>query len=294
MPRKIEKNKPFTPEEDLLAFTMTELNNYKRKREREKENSFYMQIMKHFTNKHGGFTFLTTQENILQAMNPATVGRLAYLATYLERDTQLLLYQDRPMLKCDLQEVLKLSRPTTNKFYSECISAEVLKDHGKEGLYLDSNLFFKGKTTNKECTKLFRVTVQQLYEKLPQSRHNLFGYIIQLVPLINFEWNVVCENPEETDRQLIQPLSFKGVCEKLGYDYENHDRLKKALTKPIFIWEHRKQPLCAFISVNTDVGRQNTMVVNPHILFAGSCINNVGVLDIAFTPHKATGKNKKG
>ena len=122
----------------------------------------------------------------------------------------------------------------------------------------------------------------------------MFGYIIQLVPLINFEWNVVCENPEETDRQLIQPLSFKGVCEKLGYDYENHDRLKKALTKPIFIWEHRKQALCAFITVNTDIGKQTTMVVNPHILFAGKHIDNVGVLDIAFTPHRATAQNKKG
>ena len=140
-------------------------------------------------------------------MNPATVGRLAYLSTYLGQDTQRLLYEDNPMLKHDLQEVLKLSRPTVNKFYKDCITAGVLEDKGNDGLYLIDTRFFKGKCEDKERTKLFRVTIQQLYKKLPQKNHELFGYVIQLVPWINFEWNIVCENPEETNKDRIEPCA---------------------------------------------------------------------------------------
>ena len=173
MPQHISKGKNFTPQEDSLVFTQSELDNYKAKKERKKEAALYRQLIRNFSNNHGGFTFLTTEENILQSMNPATVGRLAYLSTYLEQDTQLLLYEDRPMLKSDLQTILNVSRPTANKFYNECIAAGVLEDHGKDGLYLIGNLFFKGKTSNKERTKLFRVTIQQLYKRLPQKNHEL-------------------------------------------------------------------------------------------------------------------------
>ena len=276
MPQHISKGKNFTPQEDSLVFTQSELDNYKAKKERKKEAALYRQLIRNFSNNHGGFTFLTTEENILQSMNPATVGRLAYLSTYLEQDTQLLLYEDRPMLKSDLQTILNVSRPTANKFYNECIAAGVLEDHGKDGLYLISNLFFKGKTSNKERTKLFRVTTQQLYKRLPQKNHELFGYIIQLVPWINFEWNIVCENPEETNKNSIEPMSFRDICKKL----------KEALTKPVFVWEHCKQPLCGFFSMNDQDGRKSMMVINPHILFAGKHIENVGILDIAFIPRK--------
>lgn len=229
---------------------------------------------------------MTTKENILQSMNSATVGRLAYLSTYLDNESQLLLYEDRPMLKNDLSTVLNVSRPTAIKFYDDCISIGVLEDHGKDGLYLIGNLFFKGKSENKERTKLFRVTIQQLYKKLPQKNHEHFGYVIQLVPWINFEWNIVCENPEETNKGRIEPMSFRDICKKLGYDPKHPGRLKKALTSPIFVWEHYKQPLCGFFSMSAQDGKQSMMVVNPHILFAGKHIENVGILDVAFTPHK--------
>lgn len=286
MPQHIYKGKNFTPQEDSLIFTQRELDNYRAKKERKKEAALYRQLMRNFSNKHGGFTFLTSKENALQTMNPATVGRLAYLSTYLAHEDQLLLYEDKPMLKRNLPEVLAISKPTTNKFYNECIASGVLDDRGKDGLNLYGNLFFKGKTEDKERTKLFRVTIQQLYKRLPQKNHDLFCYVIQLVPWINFEWNIVCENPEETNKNSIEPMSFRDICKKLDYDPEHPGRLKKALTSPIFVWEHYKQPLCGFFSMNDQDGRHSMMVINPHILFAGKHIENVGILDITFMPHK--------
>lgn len=286
MPQRITKGRKFIPKEDSLVFTQTELNNCKAKREWKKKNTSQRQLIKNFTNKHGGFTFLSNTESILQKMNPATVGRLAYLSTYLDHESQVLVRDDELIFKSDLPSVLNVSRPTANKFFGECAEVGLLEDKGKDGLYLAGNLFFKGTPTNKERTKLFRVTIQQLYKKLPQKSHDLFGYIIQLVPWINFEWNIVCENPAEKDKDCIVPMSLNDVCKKLGYDPAHPGRLKDALIKPVFVWENYKQPLCGFFSMNAQDGRQSMMVVNPHILFAGSHIENVGILDIAFTPRR--------
>jgi len=237
---------------------------------------------------------LNAKENILQTMNPATVGRLAYLSTYRAYEDQLLVYDDEPMLKSDLSIVLKLSRPSTNKFYNDCISAGLLEDRGKDGLYLITDLFFKGYSKDRERTKLFRTTIQQIYKKLPVKNHEYLGYIAQLVPWVNFEWNIVCENPQETDKDKIISLSFRDICKKLGYDENNSDRLKKALTRPIFVWNHSKQALCGFMVANTEYGRQSSMVVNPHILFAGKNIQNVGLLEISFAANRARGTTKTG
>lgn len=292
MPKRIAKDKNFIPDEDSLVFTQTELDIYRARKEREKNVRVFNWTISNFSNKHGGFTFLTTKKNTLQKMNPATVGRLAYLSTYLDYENQQLIYEDRAMLKRDLPTVLNLSRPTANHFYRECVDAGVLEDRGDEGLFLNGSLFFKGTTKSKERTRLFRITVQQLYKKLPHQRHDLFGYVIQLIPFINFEWNIVCENPHETNEKLIQPLSFKQVCNQLGYDYDHLERLKKALMNPIFAWNHHKQALCGVLSVNSELGRENMLVVNPHILYAGNHVENVKLLEIAFTPKKVRSQKK--
>lgn len=151
---------------------------------------------------------------------------MLYLSTYLGQDTQFLLYEDKTILKSDLQAILNVSKPTANKFYKDCIDIGLLENHDKDGLYLIGNLFFKGKASNKERIKLFRLTIQQLYKKLSKKNHKYFGYIIQLVPWINYEWNIVCHNPQETNKNRIEPMTFRDVCKKLGYDPEHTGRLK--------------------------------------------------------------------
>ena len=54
-----------------------------------KKATEFNEKVKHNSKKHGGFTFLRI-ENALTEINPATVGRLAYLSTYMEYGNQLL------------------------------------------------------------------------------------------------------------------------------------------------------------------------------------------------------------
>ena len=223
--------------------------------------------VKYNSKKHGGFTFLRI-ENALNEINPATVGRLAYLSTYMEYGNQLLMRsKNRPMLKNDLPEVLLISRDTANKFYNESKNAGLIEDHGSEGLYMNE-VFFRDQTTDKNQIRLYRKTIQQLYKRtLPKYIKN-FGFIIQLVSYINREWNIICHNPLEKDSNMVQIMTMKELCEAIDYDYSHISRLNEALFGLAFDWNGRKQALCASIEFTTEGGKQNGLIVNPRLVFA--------------------------
>ena len=290
MPRRIKKGHPFCPQTDMIAYSKEEIDSYSQKKERKRQVALYDTEHKNRSNRFGGFTFLKNNFDKLKSLNPATAGRLAYLSTYLAFDSQRLLNDNEPMQKKHLPYILNISKPTADKFYNECVAADLLYDNGKSGLEI-TEAFYRGKCADKNRVKLYKRTIQQMYKKLPPQKHRYFGYVIQLVPLINFEWNVICHNPQETDRFHLQSLSFKEVCQELGYEYSYSKELRKALTSPIFEWQGYRQALCGFFDINTEYGTQKSMVVNPNILFAGTHLENVGILEAVFIPKKVKEKN---
>lgn len=267
------------------ALVITEYD--RERRQKQKETTEFNEKVKHNSKKHGGFTFLRI-ENALTEINPATVGRLAYLSTYMEYGNQLLMRsKNRPMLKSDLPDVLLISRDTANKFYNESKNAGLIEDHGSERLYMNE-VFFRDQTTDKNQIRLYRKTIQQLYKRtLPKYIKN-FGYVVQLVSYINREWNVVCHNPLEKDSNMVQIMTMKELCEAIGYDYSHISRLNEALFGLAFDWNGRKQALCASIEFTTEEGKQKGLIVNPHLVFAGTDFKKVESYAMFFRPRKTT------
>lgn len=267
------------------ALVITEYD--RERRQKQKETTEFHEKVKHNSKKHGGFTFLRI-ENALNRINPATVGRLAYLSTYMEYGNQLLMRsKNRPMLKSDLPDVLLISRDTANKFYNESKNAGLIEDHGSEGLYMNE-VFFRDQTTDKNQIRLYRKTIQQLYKRtLPKYIKN-FGYVVQLVSYINREWNVVCHNPLEKDSNMVQIMTMKELCETIDYDYSHISRLNEALFGLTFDWNGRKQALCASIEFTTEEGKQKGLIVNPHLVFAGTDFKKVESYAMFFRPRKTT------
>lgn len=124
---------------------------------------FYNEV-KQNSREHGGFTILTIGKTLAN-LNPATVGRLIFLSTFLEFNSQRLIYSKRPMLKDDLKDVLKLGKTAKNQFFNECEKAGIIEDHGKEGLFLNE-LFFRHETKENEWIKLYHNTIQDLYNRM--------------------------------------------------------------------------------------------------------------------------------
>lgn len=265
------------------ALVITEYD--RERRQKQKEATEFNEKVKHNSKKHGGFTFLRI-ENALTEINPATVGRLAYLSTYMEYGNQLLMRsKNRPMLKKDLPEILLISRDTANKFYNESKNVGLIEDRGSGGLYMNE-VFFRDQTTDKNQIRLYRKTIQQLYKRtLPKYIKN-FGYVVQLVSYINKEWNIISHNPLEKDSNKVQIMTMKELCEVIDYDYSHISRLNEALFGLAFDWNGRKQALCASIEFTTEEGKQKGLIVNPHLVFAGTDFKKVEGYGMFFRPRK--------
>lgn len=255
--------------------------------EKIKEAKQFYSDVRYDSQEHGGFTFMKTNEYLIESMQPETVGRLAFLSTYMPYGEQTLVDDETNTIitKSDLPYILHLSRPVINNFYDQCVSAGIMEDKGKQGLIL-KGVFFKGKSTDKSRIKLYINTIRQLYKRLPKKNHKYFGYIIQLVPWINYEWNIVCHNPQETDCKLAKPMMLKEICSLLNYNAIHSYRLKEALTGIWFEWNNTKQALCAIVNVNTEDGRQQGLIVNPHLVFAGTNFKKVEGFGMFFVPHE--------
>ena len=252
----------------------------------------FYQDVKQESKDHGGFTMLEITDSI-KSLNPATIGRLIFLSTYLEYGTQRLIYSKRPMLKNDLEVVLKLGKTAKNQFFNECEKAGILEDRGKDGLFL-SGIFFRHEAKNSAWFKLYHDTIRDLYSRMLPSYHNHLGFIVYCLKRINLEWNTLCFNPTEKNIDKVQVMTLKEFCKEIRYDYHNVARLKEALTGLWFEWNGEKQALCKLIPINTENGNELAIAINPHLIFHGTDFGKVEVLGMYFTPRKAKKQMQRG
>src|SRR5699024_1832486 len=120
----------------------------------------------------------------------ANISRLIYLATYID-------YNDR-------QENLLIK-------YSQCKEIEPMT------------------RKDKKDTRIYINTTRMLYEGCNPKKHKSLSYVFQLIPFMNTEFNIICENPNEKDLNKIKKLNMKNICEllKLSTDKKNMSRIKK-------------------------------------------------------------------
>ena len=232
------------------------------------------------TNGYGGFV-LMRKVPLNKNISPQTLGRLTYLAVYLtyEDDNRLMLTERQPMFRQDLPQVLGLPERTVDRFVKEAKNAGVLIVDKYGQLFMDDNIFFRGKTKRRKKMRLYRKPIQQLYQKMSRNYDHYFGYVIALVPYINKEWNYVCrsrENAEEKDLHKLDCMSIQDICKLLDFDPTHSSRLIDKLKSIKFVWDGQEQALCNFIK---EIGsKEYNMIINPDILYMGSKPEQVKVL----------------
>ena len=60
------------------------------------------------------------------------------------------------------------------------------------------------------------------------------GYLFKIIPWVNQEWNIVCWNPDEIERNKLQYMTMGDFAEKIGYERSNTKRLAKILSEVTF------------------------------------------------------------
>lgn len=140
-------------------------------------------------------------------LNNVTLGRVVYLAAFCEADGTITWFNNMP---CDRKKLLwllgvedgspgkkALNRLTTSKAI-EKIKAEY---------YVNFNYFSREE-------QLFPVLACKHNIKCcdAKKKHEDLGSVARLLPWMNIEWNVLCENPEERDVAKIAPLEISEIC----------------------------------------------------------------------------------
>ena len=273
------------------VLTDDELERVRKYKENEEEMNQYKQYMccDHFV------MYLFTKFQNLTDLKPAMAIRMVYLQTFFGYNFSTFGYNSKTLSKKKIKEIMNLKDRTFTEFFRAVTEAQYLLKKGKE-YELNSEKFIKGKLTFEEqitdvrYVKVYIDSLRKLYLSVPQKKHVYLGYVFQVIPYVNRQWNIVCKNPLETNIDLVEPFTAGEFCELIGYDKSQFARLNKVYKDIKFEYKDTQQMFLAYVT--TPAFDDPRIFINPNIFYAGNDFQKVEILKIMFN-HKKTDKSQE-
>ncbi len=235
-----------------------------------------------------GSFYFNHYKNVLKLNIPEQVlFRYIYLCTYMNYNNQICIVVDgkkRLATTKDLKSILRLSDSETRKTKNILIENELIIINEDKTISINSKFAIKGKVRKKSLTGSVRIMeegIQEIYEKAKPTEHKKLALLIKVLPHVNFDYNIVCFNPEERNQEDIIPMNLKELCNAVGYDETNTTRLKRDLLK----LKVGGNPVIAV----TEIYRGHAVSINPAIYYKG---NNPKAMDWLMTLFKIVNKKK--
>lgn len=224
---------------------------------------------------HGGFVFAffeayRSMNGRFPFLSKSDLARLMFIGTYVSWQTNHLVYDNgRPINKKKLGELLGMSRNAYATFYKSLIKNGILTE-SETGLMVDPSLFYRGdlsnapeQTKNLQYTRMFRKTIRDLYNMFNGRSIKKLSVVYEILPYVNFNYNIICHNPDEVQQEKIIPMTLAELAQKLGY--ADHRKLIRALREI----KLDNVSVFGFFSVERD-SRKKKVVVNPAVIYAGN------------------------
>lgn len=257
-----------------IVYTPQQQAEYKDRKERERNRSLrFKDIPK--------FSFVNSSHRY-DDIKPETVGRLMYLATYLKYNSNILGQTERTFInKEDLQEVMGLHKSTFWRFWNE-VNNRYLTESPDGKIYLSDAFFIRGqlrtKDFDKEWNKLYIEATRKLYKLSTTENHKYLGYVFQMLPYVNINYNILCHNPTETELDRVNPINVNEFCLLCGYsDTAKRTRLIKRYSEIYFDIKSRKERFCSFVSDGVNLDKAH-IFINPNIIYRGEKWKEVKIL----------------
>ncbi|GGJ49640.1 hypothetical protein [Virgibacillus salexigens] len=231
-------------------------------------------LVQHQTD-HGGFFFAyyevcKSMTDRFPQLTQSDLARLMFIGTYLSWQTNHLVYDNgRPINKKALGELLGMSRNKYSEFYRKLIYNEIIYEQ-KSGLVMNATVFYRG--TDKKAsidakkmqyTRLFRKTIRELYAMFSGRSIKKLGVLYAVLPYINFNYNIVCNNPQEVQEAKVKPMAVSELADKLGYSDA------KKLIPVLREIRYEGKPVFGFFETDGDA-RKKKIVVNTSVVYAGN------------------------
>lgn len=225
-----------------------------------------------------GYFYFVMNEHRFGNISAESAVRLLYLCTYLNFENEFMISQRQKMKKSDLKSILGLSTGTTFNFWKE-VNGTYIIDLGDDGLKLNCSEIVRGAISDSDSLykKIYIDAIRNIYKATPTSKHKHLGYVFKLLPFINTEYNIICDNPEEKELKKIKPLSVADICDIIDYDKTNLARFMKIYRQITFDYKGQQEYFLTFVTNKGDADSTRAFV-NPHILYSGSDFKKVEVL----------------
>ena len=214
-------------------------------------------------------------------LNPADVSRFLYLATYISynyKDKNMLVKKEKgqlkPMSQKDIMKIMKLNKSAFYNFIKEMKSKELITEKDS-AFYINEKYISKGKIKDNKDSyiRLYIDTTRYLYEHCTSRQHKQLGYVLQLLPYVDFDTNHILINDEKAE--------IRDIMKLLGVSANNNKVIsvfKKTLLN--FTINYQGNDYYLFGAHTFEYGKEfrTYFVINPLVLFAGNnmkCMQDV-------------------
>lgn len=222
----------------------------------------------------GSFYFSIYNRLLKIDLKPQYRIRFIYLCTFMNYDNKLEfgngIGDTKLMVERDLIEVLGLSQNEAIRTKKALIEADLISIEEDKTISINKRYAIKGKITKRDSRESVRIMengLREIYAKAKPSEHKRLDIFIKVLPYVNYNHNVLCKNPSETDVDKVEPLTLKELCEIVGYDTTKSVRLKNDLLK---VKVNEQLAMGVFETKN---GKQ--IYINPYVYYKGKNIESL-------------------
>ena len=227
----------------------------------------------------GKFHFNIYEDLLPIDLEPQYLTRFVYLCCFLDFNDSKVKWgksNNKDALVKDLGLIWGLSERECRNTKNALIEKVLITINEDKTISINKKYAFKGKGKKnmRGSVKMFDNGFKEIYEQATSKEHKRLGILIKILPLVNYKWNLVCTNPEETDKDKIIPLSLKDLCRVVGYDENNSNKLKRELLK---VEVSGNSVICIHTMKNG-----NIISINPKVYYKGNSIEALEYLCTLF------------
>ena len=220
----------------------------------------------------GGFYFSIYNKLLELPLAPQYRFRFIFLCTHMNYDGKLEYGNgkgdSRLMIEKDLGEVLMLSERETINTKKALKELDLIVIEDDKTITINKKYAIKGKIGKRDLKGSIRMMeqgIQELYAKATPKEHKKLALLVEILPYVNFQHNIVCNNPNESSAKNVIPITLTELANMLGYS--TTQKLKRGLMDI----KINNESLIMIVTIN----RKSMIIVNPRVYYKG---NNIDAL----------------
>ncbi|MBU3186672.1 hypothetical protein [Clostridium estertheticum] len=247
----------------------------------------------------GYFVFFIFENlnKLTEIMTDFDLMRFLYLGTYTKKDGCLKFENGNIITKKHVKKLLKINDTSFRAFWKLMIENKLIVEGEEDKVSINLEYFYRGsekeyrKLTDKKFgdkfTRVYIETTRDLYENTNQRSLKKLAIIYKVLPLISWQYNVLCKNPKEIDKTVIDPYTLSEMSDYLGYDKTHITRFKKDLHSLTY----KGKDIFIRIGKTPDI-KNDYIIVNPAFYYRGNKTEQLDYLATLFGLKHAPLPNK--